>query len=441
MGQAAINVCKFHDCDIFVTVGNEEKKKFLMDEYNIPENRIFSSRDIHFKYKIKALTEGKGVDIVLNSLAGDKLEASYECVADCGRFVEIGKYDLQMNKQLGMFSFLRDISFIGVAMDQKLFLSDLFIEKFFDWMHNNSKNGMIRPINRTIFRAEEAENAFRYMTTGKHIGKIVIKIRDKEKEEIFTEIQSAKTLTTIAKTYFDGNKVYIISGGLGGFGLELLHWMLFLGARKFVLTSRHGVKTDYQRFLLKRLEYLSEKFRIFKTEIVVTTEVCSTMESTRSLVKRSQQLGTIGGVFHLALVLNDCLLENQTLDNFKETIDSKINAFKNLDQLSRDLRLDFDYFVVFSSVSCGKGNVGQTNYGFGNSVCERICEDRRRDGLQGLAIQWGPIGDVGVAADTEIPSFVGISKQRINSCLDVLDKLLGVSDAIVSCIVRTIAIM
>ena len=103
-----------------------------MEKFNIPENRIFSSRTIEFKYKVIDLTKSsgsKGVDIVLNSLAGEKLDASFECVADCGRFVEIGKYDLQMNKQLGMFSFLRDISFIGVAVDQQIYLKTRLYEK------------------------------------------------------------------------------------------------------------------------------------------------------------------------------------------------------------------------------------------------------------------------------------------------------------------------
>src|SRR6185437_5057128 len=95
-----------------------------------------------------------------------------------------------------------------------------------------------------------------------------------------------------------------------------------------------------------------------------------------------------------------------------------------MDQITRELSINLDYFVVFSSVSCGKGNAGQSNYGFANSVCEHICESRRRDGLHGLAIQWGPIGDVGVIADSEMSSLSGIVKQRINSCLDVLDKLL-----------------
>jgi len=437
VGQAAIRVCQFYDCDIFVTVGTEEKKKFLMTEYNIPENRIFSSRDIQFKYRIKSLTKGKGVNLVLNSLTGEKLEASYECVADCGRFVEIGKYDLQMNKQLGMFSFLRDISFIGVSVDRKLYFEEGFIDRFYDWMHKNSNNGMIKPINRTVFKAEDAEKAFRYMTTGKHMGKIVIKTRDEESDKTAIRvINTANTLKVTSKTYFDPNKTYIITGGLGGFGMELVHWMLFLGARKFVLTSRFGAKQDYQKYVLNRIASMGENFKMFETEIVISTHDSNTLEGSRQLLAEASKLGPIGGVFHLALVLNDCLIENQTYDKFQETIDSKTRTFQNMDKITRELSINLDYFVVFSSVSCGKGNAGQSNYGFANSVCERICESRRRDGLHGLAIQWGPIGDVGVLAETDVvSSLAGIVKQRINSCLDILDKLLQSREAIVSCVV------
>jgi fatty acid synthase len=86
-------------------------------------------------------------------------------------------------------------------------------------------------------------------------------------------------------------------------------------------------------------------------------------------------------------------------------------------------------------VSCGHGNPGQTNYGYANSILERICELRRKDGLHGLAIQWGPIGDVGVMADNEISSLARIVKQRILSCLEVLDKFLQSPHYILSSIV------
>jgi fatty acid synthase len=106
-----------------------------------------------------------------------------------------------------------------------------------------------------------------------------------------------------------------------------------------------------------------------------------------------------------------------------------------LDKLTRALNLNLDYFVCFSSISCGLGKGGQTNYGYANSVLERICELRRKDGLHGLAIQWGPIGDVGVLANNEISSLATVVKQRILSCLEVLDKFLQSSHSILLSVV------
>ena len=411
-----------------------------MKEYNIPENRIFSSRDIQFKYKIKELTEGKGVDIVLNSLAGEKLDASYECVANGGRFVELGKFDLAQNKQLGMFDFLRDISFIGVAVDMCLLEKQNFAIKFFDWVHKNSTNGCVKPLNTTVFKSSEADKAFRYMTTGKHIGKIVIKMRDEENDRNpLKNLKPAQEMITIGKTYFNPNKVYIITGGLGGFGLELVHWMVYMGARNFVLTSRSGLKTDYQKYVLNRLIIFGENHKYFNVKIHISRNDCLTVESTQRVISDASQFGQIGGIFHLSIVLNDCLVEKLSYEKFCESIDTKYKVFNHLDVESRKLSYNLDYFVVFSSVTCGKGNNGQANYSFGNSLCERICEKRRKEGLHGLAIQYGPVGDVGVFENTDqLLSMSTLQKQRINSCCDVLDKLLAVKQPIVTSFVSLV---
>ena len=442
VGQAAINICKYYNCDIFVTVGNNEKKEFLIKNYNIPENRIFSSRDTQFKYEIMKVTKGKGVDIVLNSLTDEKMDASVECLAKSGRFVEIGKYELQRNKQLGMYCFLNDITIYGVELDLKISSDTKVLKKFFNWMHQNSHNGMIKPINTKIFTPDQIEDAFRYMTTGKHIGKIVIKFREEENRELEASIPDfklnlPKKLNVLTKTYFKPSKVYIITGGLGGFGLELIQWMFQLGARKFILTSRYGVKTDYQKFILNRLKKFCENNKIFGLDIIISTLDIKTTDSTYKLIDMSRLLGEIGGVFHLAVVLNDRFLANQTSETFNETIDTKVKIFENLDEISRQLKLNLDYFVVFSSVSCGKGNAGQTNYGYGNSVCERICEDRRRDGLHGLAIQWGPIDDVGLIGDSQLKTIQTVVKQKISSCLETFDKFLQTKEAILLSVVST----
>jgi fatty acid synthase len=420
-----------------VTVGNEEKKRFLMSEYNIPENRIFSSRDIQFESQIMSLTEGKGVDLVLNSLIEEKLQASFRCIAMNGRFVEIGKFDFQMNNKLGMFAFLRNISFISVAVDNLFYFLTKKLKIFFDWILENSNNGCVKPIKPiNVYKSSEAEQAFRYMLTGKHIGKIVIRIREEENlRSPLLQFNPTLKLKVNSKTFFNPTKVYIIIGGLGGFGLELTHWMLFNGAKKIVLTSRTGIRSNYQRVFLKRLEEVGEMSDMFKTQIIVFTSDSNTEEGSKLLLEEANKLGTIGGIFHLAVVLNDALYENHTIETFRQTCESKINTFVHLDKLTRALNLNLDYFVCFSSVSCGIGNAGQTNYGYANSVLERICELRRKDGLHGLAIQWGPIGDVGVLADNEISTLAGIVKQRILSCLEVLDKFLQSSHSILSSIV------
>ncbi|CAG2110610.1 unnamed protein product [Medioppia subpectinata] len=122
-----------------------------------------------------------------------------------------------------------------------------------------------------------------------------------------------------------------------------------------------------------------------------------------------------------------------------KTVDIKEKIFKNLDQLSRELDYNLDHFVVFSSISSGIGIEGQLNYTYGNSICERICEQRQRDGLSGLAIQFGPIGDVGAMTElTQVLAFMTTQKQRIHSCCEVLNKLLAVKYPVVAVNVKAV---
>ncbi|KAF7409681.1 hypothetical protein HZH68_004062 [Vespula germanica] len=124
-------------------------------------------------------------------------------------------------------------------------------------------------------------------------------------------------------------------------------------------------------------------------------------DASELIVKTAIDQGSVDGIFNLAVSLKDSFSRNQTPETFEESFKGKAWATKCLDEVTRKLCPDLRHFVVFSSVSCGKGNAGQTNYGMANSIMERICEKRVEEGLPGLAIQWGAIGDVGLVADMQ----------------------------------------
>lgn len=171
----------------------------------------------------------------------------------------------------------------------------------------------------------------------------------------------------------------------------------------------------------------------------ISTADITTPQGCKTLLAESLTHGQIGGIFNLAVLLRDGIFENQTKEKFIESFAPKVLATKFLDELSRVLCGKLQYFVVFSSASCGRGNAGQTNYGMANSIMERIMEKRVRDNLPGKAIQWGAVGEVGLVAqmaedkiDIEI---AGTIQQRIAACLNVLDRMLNSEPPVVSSMV------
>lgn len=157
------------------------------------------------------------------------------------------------------------------------------------------------------------------------------------------------------------------------------------------------------------------------------TDDISTKEGCENLIISASSLGCIGGIFNLAASLQDAAFENQTAEKFTKSVRPKALATKHLDEISRRLCPHLDFFVVFSSVSCGRGSSGQTNYGLSNSITERIIEKRCADKLPGKAIQWGPISGVGMLetlSSTAVLRLYGYRAQDIKSCFEILDKVL-----------------
>ncbi|XP_055692304.1 fatty acid synthase-like [Lutzomyia longipalpis] len=430
VGQAAIAVALNYGLTVFTTVGSKEKREFLMKAFpQLNDCHIGNSRDCSFEQMIMRETKGKGVDLVLNSLADDKFRASVRCLGQNGRFIEIGKFDLTNNTPLGTSVFLKNTSFHGVLVDDVLSWDDETVKMMVQLMSDGIKSGAVRPLPLTLFDEHHVEEAFRFMASGKHIGKVVIKIREEEEQKQL--LPSPKLISAIPRTYMYSEKTYVVVGGLGGFGLELIHWLIARGAKNIVASSRSGIKTGYQSLMIRR-------WKKNGINIVVDKNDVATQEGVEELLKESAKLGAVGGIFNLAVVLHDAALDDQTQANFEEVCLPKINATKFLDAASRTLCPNLDYFICFSSVVCGRGNIGQVNYGLANSGMERICEARQAAGYHATVIQWGAIGDTGILFDRMGDNKIivgGTVPQRISSCLETIDILMQQRHSVLSSMV------
>lgn len=213
------------------------------------DNQIGNSRDTSFEQMIMVETKGRGVDLILNSLAEEKLQASLRCLAHRGKFLEIGKFDLSANNPLPLNIFKKEVSVHGIMLDTFFVASVPIKHTIYNLVRRAIQQGYIKPLVRTVFKEDELEEAFRFMASGKHVGKVLIKIRDEEPELI---TPPSKRLVNCVPRYIPSEfGSYIVTGGLGGFGLELVDWLVIRGCKKLILTSRKGITTGYQAMRVK----------------------------------------------------------------------------------------------------------------------------------------------------------------------------------------------
>lgn len=246
VGQAAIILAQHIGAIPIVTVSTEEKKQLLMRSYGIPEDHLFNSRDTSFAQGIMRLTGSRGVDVVLNSLAGEPLRLTWRCIARFGRFVELGQKDIVGNTGLDMEPFLRNVSFHSVNMLDLLDHDVPATAQVFSEVVQLLKDGIAKPIAPiTSFPLSRAEEAFRLMQMGRHVGKIVL--------EALEDDTVLATPHGVAPMSFRPDATYLIAGGSGGLGRCIAEWMARSGAKNIVLLSRSGEGKRTVKELMVRL--------------------------------------------------------------------------------------------------------------------------------------------------------------------------------------------
>lgn len=383
VGIAAIQLARYLGAEIYATAGSDEKRDFVR---LLGADHVFDSRSLAFADEILAVTDGAGVDVVLNSLAGEAMRRSLDVLKPFGRFLELGKRDFFENTPIGLRPFKNNISYFGIDADQLLTGQPKLAARLFRKVMALFHEQILAPLPYRTFVADRIVDAFRVMQQARHIGKIVVSMANAQP----VIEQSAQTPVAIR---FDRESTWLVSGGLSGFGLESARWLASRGVGNLVLLGRRGMDTPGAGEIIAAFAAQGVN------ALALACDITDSSALTRVIKHIRQNLPPLKGVLHAAAVFDDRLIANLDANSIENVLNTKLQGAWHLHQATLERALD--HFVVYSSVTTTVGNPGQANYVAANAGLEGLIALRRHMGLPATCIAWGPIGDSGYLTRNE----------------------------------------
>ncbi|KAI1297499.1 hypothetical protein F5Y03DRAFT_398536 [Xylaria venustula] len=407
VGLAAIHICQMLGVDtgkIYASVGSSEKVQYLINTFGLPRSHIFSSRDTNFVSGIMRKTEGRGIDVVLNSLSGELLHASWKCVAEFGSMVEIGKRDFVGQGRLELEPFEDNRAFFGVEMSYLIAKQPHRARQLGEQFMEYYRSGALKPAQPIrVFDAADIQSAIRTMQKGQHIGKLVVRIPE----------DYSKLAASPARQSFNlrADASYLLVGGLGGIGRSITMWMVEHGAKHFIFISRSGGKKSCEVALIRALEGSG------CTASVVTGSVTEVDTVVRAV---DQAPAPIAGVVQLFMVLRDQLFAEMPFEEWEAVTGPKIQGTWNLHTALAQQPLDF--FVLFSSHAGLVGQHGQANYASASTFLDAFVQFRHALGLAASVLDLGVVGDIGFVAESpDVMQFFKTNAHYVLAEQNVLD--------------------
>ncbi len=376
VGLAGIQIAKACGATVIATAGSAAKRAFLR---LLGADHVCDSRELRFVAAVREATGGAGVDVVLNSLSGDAMEASLELLKPFGRFVELGKRDFYENRRLQARLLRHNASYFAVDVDQipahrpdlaKSLLGELAIAL---------AAGEIRPLAHRCFAFAEIADAFRLMQAGQHIGKLVLLPRE----------NAGIAVSPPPELALRGDGGYVVTGGLEGFGFAAARWLAERGAGHLALIGRRGGETPAAAGRVAELEALGATVSVHAADVTDLDELSMALAEIR-------QRMPVRGVVHAAATIVDGLAATLAPTDIEAVLRAKLGGALLLDRLTRDDPLDL--FWLFSSATTIVGAPGQGAYVAANHALEALARTRRAAGRPALAVAWGPIADAGILA-------------------------------------------
>ncbi len=415
VGIAAIQFARFCGAEMFATAGSDEKRDFVR---LMGADHVMDSRSLAFADDIMQITNGEGIDIVLNSLAGEAITRNLSVLKPFGRFLELGKRDFYENSKIGLRPFRNNISYFGIDADQLLIERPELANRLFKEMMAQFDEGSLRPMPYRSFPATRIQDAFRYMQQSRQVGKVVVSFMNGNAVPS-EEIEPLKIQE--AELECNPKASYLVTGGLSGFGLKTASWLVEKGARSLVLISRSAKVSDDSQNIIDKLK---------QKGVAVYTHACDVTDKValqKLIAVIQRDIPPLKGLVHAAMVLDDGLIRNMTQQQILDVMSPKVTGAWNLHEAT--LETDLDFFVLYSSATTFVGNPGQANYVAANSFLESLATYRKSPGLPAHYAAWGAISDVGYLARNEetkeqLQSRLGGEALNSDQALKMLEKIM-----------------
>lgn len=370
VGQAAVQIAQQIGATVFATAS--PSKWPLLEQQGV--QHAYNSRTLDFAEAIEQQTQGRGVDLVLNSLPGDFIEKSLSVVSSDGRFVEIGKAGIWSSAKMAQHRpdvVYEVIDLVAVTVEQPV-----LIQSMLSAIAQQLQQNQLNPLPVKTFSSDRAIDAFRFMQQAKHVGKVVV-------------LPPADTRTAQIRP----DATYLIAGGFGALGLQLAEWLATQGATSLILVGRRSPDNNAKQ-AIQAIAKLGLRVQTMQADIADSAALNRALST---VLKSSLPLK---GVFHLAGQIDDGALPQQTWESFERVMAPKVEGTWNLHRLTQSY--DLDHFVLFSSAASLVGSAGQANYAAANGFLDAIARYRQQQGLPALSINWGPWANRGLAASEAV---------------------------------------
>lgn len=298
LGIAAITLAQKMGAEVYTTCGSQAKREYLINKLGVAPAHIFSSRDASFVQGILAATGRRGVDVIINSLVGDLMHDGWQsCLADFGRFVEIGKRELLDAGRLDMRAFLRNATFTAFDLSELFHAKNPFQRAVWDRLIVETlqlyRAGDIQALPMEVFDVMQVSQAYRFFANKDRVGKVVISMEDPQAR---VPVAPATYLSL-----FDPDKIYLLIGCLGGLGRSLSRWMMTRGARNFVFLGRSGADKPSAQQLVSRLEKSGANVGVVRGDVSKAADVTAAVSACLAIGRK------IGGVVQAAMGLHEAL--------------------------------------------------------------------------------------------------------------------------------------